>query len=164
MRCLIGSQYIPLKTHLFKLAFPLEFSPILSIGLPTQIWFLFFLYFQPYRMIPGIGHRAFEVCYYYYYIMMVTGPQLVELTLVKCWKLFCSLGLKSNPSIAWKKANVFKRNGDDVYTVRYIIIREYERVACRVCMNLPSSQPANLHRLCIKKTVYYHKAVCFDAV
>ena len=26
-----------LKTHLFKLAFPLEFSPILSIGLPTRI-------------------------------------------------------------------------------------------------------------------------------
>ena len=25
------------KTHLFKLAFPLEFSPILSIGLPTRI-------------------------------------------------------------------------------------------------------------------------------
>ena len=34
-----------LKTHLFKLAFPLEFSPPLSMGLPTRIWFLFFLNF-----------------------------------------------------------------------------------------------------------------------
>ena len=40
----LSTFHSKLKTHLFKPS-PLEFSPILSIRLPTQIWFLFFLYF-----------------------------------------------------------------------------------------------------------------------
>ena len=56
-----------LKTHLFKLAFPLEFSPILSSDCLPGFDSCFFLYFQPYRMIPGIRHRALKVHYYYYY-------------------------------------------------------------------------------------------------
>ena len=34
-----------LKTHLFKLAFPPWILSHPIIGLPTRIWFLFFLYF-----------------------------------------------------------------------------------------------------------------------
>ena len=63
-----------LKTHLFKLAFPPWILSHPIIGLPTRIWFLFFLYFLPYRMIPGIRHRALEVYYYYYYNTVTTHP------------------------------------------------------------------------------------------
>ena len=46
---------------------------------------------------------------------MVAGPLVVELTLIKChcrsW-LF-TLGQTPNLSLAWKKAGVFKMNGDD---------------------------------------------------
>ena len=41
--------------------------------------------------------------------LMVTGPLVVELTLVKCHRSPCW----SNPSLSWKKANVFKINGND---------------------------------------------------
>ena len=45
---------------------------------------------------------------------MVTGPLVVELTLVKCHRrLVVSLGKTSNTRLVWKKAEVFKINGDD---------------------------------------------------
>ena len=42
---------------------------------------------------------------------MVTGPLVVELTIVKGW--FFNVGQTCNPSLAWKIANVFKINDDD---------------------------------------------------
>ena len=45
---------------------------------------------------------------------MVTGPLVVALILVKCQQtLVVHPGSNVNPSLAWRKANVFKINGDD---------------------------------------------------
>ena len=49
---------------------------------------------------------------------MVTGPQVVELTFVKV--VFFTLGQKSNPGLEWKKANIFKMNGDDDEVLKYL--------------------------------------------
>ena len=47
--------------------------------------------------------------------LMATGPLVFKLTVVKCHQRLVIYPGVTNPSLAWKKADVFKTNGDDDY-------------------------------------------------
>ena len=57
--------------------------------------------------------RSIEYLWIYNYLM-VTGPLVVELTLVKCdQSLVVTMEQTLNPKLTWPKAVVFKINSDD---------------------------------------------------